>query len=396
MGKKEKEEVEAAIYSTLKKKKSSYSWIKGAVETQEKGKVITCDQRSDHLDTPMVIPSDQGSGQMDTPYDQNRHTQNTRYDMVTRSDLRTYRMTISSLENLSPQQQKIYRYLASIRDARDPSKTVPVGYGRISEKTGVPRATVRKVIHALERYGVIANFQTIKKLHLQGTIYLIKKNLDIGSDLRSHCVTKTMTSLDTPMDTISSSIIDINTTTSSDQGYDHLLAEKLILEDWPQLNPQSLKPFVEEGKFTIEDLQEHLDIAHYNIEKMKNTEKPVRDRYSFLFSTLRKGYITPLEGYKSRTEMALEKRLQLKKQKIERIKALRKELLQAEFEEFYYGLSEEELAEIKKKAEEKYNPQGLISKELQVKLALNEILRKRFAEKGGYSKELNVEIKEDV
>ena len=242
-------------------------------------------------------------------------------------------------------------YLDQIRNPDDPDKTIVISYSEIARALRVKPRGVRSAINGLGKKAVISS-SVYKSVSKQG---LIHRFLQKGSDR----LTRVRPSNVRP----SSSTLYLNNTTTTRIGSDRLtrvrpsdpfpnFIEALDFSDWSKLKPEKLSPFVEMGG---EEIQFILDAARAIIDEKKDTDKPIDNDYAFLFSCLKKGWVDPPKGFKSREEKIAEKKKLYFEEKKKRLEALKEKQFKAAAELVYEQMSSEEKAgfekEIMKKAQ---------------------------------------------
>jgi predicted transcriptional regulator with HTH domain len=252
---------------------------------------------------------------------------------------------------LSALQKKVLGYLDQIRNPDDPDKTIVISYSEIARALRVKPRGVRSAINGLGKKAVISSI-VYKSISKQGLIHrFLQKRSDGLTLVRPSDVRP------------SSSILYLNNTTTTCVGSDGLthvrpsdpfsdFIEALDISDWPKLKPEKLSPFVEMGG---EEIQFILDAAKAIIDEKKDTDKPIDNNHSFLFSCLKKGWVDPPKGFKSREEKIAEKKILYFEKKKKRLEALKEKRLKAASELVWEQMSSEEKAgfekEIIKKAQ---------------------------------------------
>lgn len=248
---------------------------------------------------------------------------------------------------LSALQKKVLGYLDQIRNPDDPDKTIVISYSEIARALRVKPRGVRSAINGLGKKAVISS-SVYKSISKQG---LIHRFLQKGSDGLTHVRP-------------SSSILYLNNNTTTtcvgSDGLTHVrpsdpfpdFIEALDISDWPKLKPEKLSPFVEMGG---EEIQFILDAAKAIIDEKKDTDKPIDNNHSFLFSCLKKGWVDPPKGFNSREEKIAEKKILYFEKKKKILEALKEKRLKAASELVWEQMSSEEKAgfekEIIKKAQ---------------------------------------------
>jgi hypothetical protein len=157
------------------------------------------------------------------------------------------------------------------------------------------------------------------------------------------------------------------------------LLQGLILEDaFQDLNPQSLIPYLDQFE-TTEQIQNFLDMANACITSAKTGNgKPIQNPQGFLFAQLKAGYINPPEGFKSRKVRAQEIRNQQLEAELAALRQLKEQERQLQFELFREKLIPEQLDRLEQEAQAQVKPGLGISKERQIEVAKDEIVKQWF------------------
>jgi hypothetical protein len=272
---------------------------------------------------------------------------------------------------LSKGQERVLKYLLSIRDIHNPSQTVPVGYDSISKSCFLSRNGARKVISELCKKGVLKQSETKRGVR-QGTVYYLESSMRYATESGIH-------------DGLESGIqsATFGGTCSSSKDLKKQLLQELILEEaFQELNPQSLIPYLDQFE-TTEQIQNFLDMANACITATKTGNgKPIQNPQGFLFAQLKAGYINPPEGFKSRKIKAQEIRNQQLEAELATLRRLKEREQKLQFELFREKLTQEQLERLEQEAREQVKPGLGISKERQVEVAKDEIVKRWFEQQG--------------
>lgn len=274
-----------------------------------------------------------------------------------------------------------------MQDPENPRKTVIVSFAEIAQALNIKKRSVRSATDGLAKKGVLKS-TPCRTVTRQGAIYYFFHQVD---RLTSHCVTSDgvtvyRQTVDPP--TCSSNYINKNTTTcvTSDgvtshpqpaetapanpkiqepagRGGQQITLPEFIaaldFSEWPHLQPESLSSYLDKG---IDQAQFILDAAKAVIDFKAQREKPIKDKHSFLFGCLKKGWVQPPEGFKSREERAIEERIKYLEEKRIRIEKLKQEELNALVDLAQANMSTDEIekfeAEIHEEAKRKM-PDGV-------------------------------------
>jgi DNA-binding Lrp family transcriptional regulator len=162
------------------------------------------------------------------------------------------------------------------------------------------------------------------------------------------------------------------------------LQTHLILEGaFQDLNPQSLVPYLDQFG-NLEALQTFLDMANACITATKTGNgKPIQNPQGFLFAQLKAGYINPPEGFKSRKVRAQEIHNQQLEAELATLRQLKERERELQFELFREKLAPEEFERLEREARAQVKPGLGISKERQIEVAKDEIVKQWFEWQGG-------------
>jgi hypothetical protein len=275
---------------------------------------------------------------------------------------------------LSKGQQRVLRYLMANRLPHEPTRTAPVGYDAISRHCFLSRSGSRKVIGELCSKGLIRRLET-QRGETQGSVYHLESDTQYAPYLGKSS---------TPdVDKSSTPDVDKSDTPHICSSSKDLLlqVQDLLLEDaFQDLNPKSLVPHLD--KFdAVEDFQDFLDMANACIAAAHNGRgKPIKNPHGFLFAQLRQGYINPPEGYKSRRVRAQEHRNQQLEAELEELRQLKARERELRFELFRARLTPEDEVRLDQEAHAQVKPGLGISKERQLEVARENLLRAWFAQ----------------
>jgi hypothetical protein len=154
----------------------------------------------------------------------------------------------------------------------------------------------------------------------------------------------------------------------------------LLLEGhFHDLDVRSLEPYLDQFD-SVESLQNFLDMANASIEASKTNAKPIQNPHGFLFAQLRAGYVNPPPGFKSRRVLAQEARNAQLQAELDALRQLQEQEAELRFELFKAGLSDEQKAELEQEAIERVKPGSAVSRERQLDVYREEILREWFAQ----------------
>lgn len=155
----------------------------------------------------------------------------------------------------------------------------------------------------------------------------------------------------------------------------------LLLEGhFQDLDVRSLEPHI--GQFeSVESLQLFLDMANASIDAAAASTKPIQNPHGFLFAQLRAGYINPPPGFKSRRVLAQEAMNAQLQAELAELQRLRKQEAELRFELFKAELSEEQQVELEAEAAKRVQPKAAVSRERQVEVYRDEVLREWFEQK---------------
>jgi hypothetical protein len=273
--------------------------------------------------------------------------------------------------NLSKGQTRVLNYLSKNRNPEYPGQTVIIGYDTISTFCFLSRSGARKVIGELQKKGLITR-RDIRRGKEQGSVYIL------------HSSTQYATKSDTPHESESDTQYATKSDTRSSIDPKKLLRqdlEKLILENaFADLNPHSLSPYIDQFEI-LADLQNFLDMANACIEASKTSgKKPIQNPQGFLFAQLRAGYINPPPGFKSRRVLAQEAMNAQLQAELDALRQLQEQEAELRFELFRAGLSDDQKALLEQEAIKRVKPASAVSRERQLDVYREEILREWFAQ----------------
>jgi hypothetical protein len=148
------------------------------------------------------------------------------------------------------------------------------------------------------------------------------------------------------------------------------------------LNPSSLSPYLDQFGNLVE-LQNFLDMVNACIEASKtNGQKPIQNPHGFLFAQLRAGYVNPPPGFKSRRVLAQEAMNAQLQAELDTLRQLQEQEAELRFELFKAGLSDEQKAVLEQEASSRVKPKAAVSRERQMEVYRDEVLRAWFADQG--------------
>jgi hypothetical protein len=157
----------------------------------------------------------------------------------------------------------------------------------------------------------------------------------------------------------------------------------LLLEGhFHDLDVRSLDPYLDQFE-SVESLQRFLDMTNASIDASKATAKPIQNPHGFLFAQLRAGYINPPPGFKSRqvrAQEAMNAQLQAELAELERLREQEAEL---RLKLFKASLSEEQRSALESEAAKRVQPKTPVSRERQLEVYRDEVLREWFEKEGG-------------
>jgi len=157
----------------------------------------------------------------------------------------------------------------------------------------------------------------------------------------------------------------------------------LLLEGhFYDLDVRSLEPYLDQFE-SVESLQLFLDMANASIDASKANAKPIQNPHGFLFSQLRAGYVNPPPGFKSRRVLAQEAMNAQLQAELDALRQLQEQEAKLRFELFKAGLSDEQQAELEAEAAKRVQPKAAVSRERQLDVYRDEVLREWFEQKRG-------------
>ena len=125
-------------------------------------------------------------------------------------------------------------------------------------------------------------------------------------------------------------------------------------------------------------------MANACIEASKtNGQKPIQNPHGFLFAQLRAGYVNPPPGFKSRRVLAQEAMNAQLQAELAELQRLREQEAELRFELFKAGLSDEQQAELEAEAAKRVQPKAAVSRERQMEVYRDEVLREWFEQERG-------------
>ncbi len=276
-----------------------------------------------------------------------------------------------TMVGLSKGQERVLKYLMSIRDTHNPSQTAPVGYYMVSRSCFLSRNGARKVMSELCRKGLIRQSETKRGEH-QGTVYFLESS------------TQYATKSGTP-DNLESSTqyATFGGTCSSSTDLRKQQLQTLTLEDtFQDLNPQSLVPYLDQFD-TTEQLQNFLDVANACIASAQSGHgKPIQNPQGFLFAQLKAGYINPPADFKSRKIRAQEIRNRRLEEEFATLRHLKEREQELEFALFREKLTEKQQERLEQEARAQYKPGLGLSERRQIAIAKDEIVKQWFQQWG--------------
>ena len=152
----------------------------------------------------------------------------------------------------------------------------------------------------------------------------------------------------------------------------------LLLEGhFHDLDMRSLEPYLDQFE-SLESLQNFLDMANASIDTSKANAKPIQNPHGFLFAQLRAGYVNPPPGFKSRRVLAQEAMNAQLQAELDALRQLQEQEAELRFELFKAGLSDEQKAELEQEAASRVKPKAAVSRERQMEVYRDEILREWF------------------
>jgi hypothetical protein len=152
----------------------------------------------------------------------------------------------------------------------------------------------------------------------------------------------------------------------------------LLLEGhFHDLDVRSLEPYLDQFE-SVESLQLFLDMANASIDASKANAKPIQNPHGFLFAQLRAGYVNPPPGFKSRRVLAQEAMNAQLQAELDALRQLQEQEAELRFELFKAGLSDEQKAELEQEAASRVKPKAAVSRERQMEVYRDEILREWF------------------
>ena len=143
------------------------------------------------------------------------------------------------------------------------------------------------------------------------------------------------------------------------------------------LDVRSLEPYLDQFE-SVESLQLFLDMANASIDASKANAKPIQNPHGFLFAQLRAGYVNPPPGFKSRRVLAQEAMNAQLQAELDTLRQLQEQEAELRFELFKAGLSDEQKAELEQEAASRVKPKAAVSRERQMEVYRDEILREWF------------------
>jgi hypothetical protein len=152
----------------------------------------------------------------------------------------------------------------------------------------------------------------------------------------------------------------------------------LLLErHFYDLDVRSLEPYLDQFD-SVEALQNFLDMANASIEASKTNAKPIQNPHGFLFAQLRAGYVNPPPGFKSRRVLVQEVRNAQLQAELDALRQLQEQEAELRFELFKANLSDEQKAELEQEAARRVQPKAAVSRERQMAVYRDEVLRAWF------------------
>ena len=143
------------------------------------------------------------------------------------------------------------------------------------------------------------------------------------------------------------------------------------------LDVRSLEPYLDQFE-SVESLQLFLDMANASIDASKANAKPIQNPHGFLFAQLRAGYVNPPPGFKSRRVLAQEAMNAQLQVELDALRQLKEQEAELRFELFKAGLSDKQKAELEQEAASRVKPKTAVSRERQMEVYRDEILREWF------------------
>jgi len=156
----------------------------------------------------------------------------------------------------------------------------------------------------------------------------------------------------------------------------------LLEEHFHDLDVRSLAPYLHQFD-SIEALQNFLDMANASIKASKTNAKPIQNPHGFLFAQLRAGYVNPPPGFKSRRLLAQEAMNAQLQAELAELQRLREQAAELRFELFKAGLSDEQQVELEAEAVKRVQPKAAVSRERQMEVYRDEVLREWFEQERG-------------
>ena len=157
----------------------------------------------------------------------------------------------------------------------------------------------------------------------------------------------------------------------------------LLLEGYfHDLDMRSLAPYLDQFE-SVESLQNFLDMANASIEASKTNAKPIQNPHGFLFAQLRAGYVNPPPGFKSRRVVAQEAMNTQLQAELDALRQLQAQEAELRFELFKAGLTDEQKAALEQEATRRVQPKAAVSRERQMAVYRDEVLREWFEQARG-------------
>ena len=285
--------------------------------------------------------------------------------------------TPDSFIGLSKGQERVLRYLIKNRDPEHPHQTVIIGYDTISTFCILSRSGSRKVIGQLQQKGLISRRDVIRGQR-QGSVYVLPSDIPYATKSDTPEKSESDIPYATKSDTRSSSSSSKDLKKLLLQDLDPLILEKAF-ED---LNPSSLSPYLDQFGDLVA-LQNFLDMANASIEASKTNAKPIQNPHGFLFAQLRAGYVNPPPGFKSRRVLAQEARNAQLQAELDALRQLQEQEAELSFELFKANLSDEQKTELEREAAKRVQPKAAVSRERQMGVYRDEVLREWFEQARG-------------
>ena len=157
----------------------------------------------------------------------------------------------------------------------------------------------------------------------------------------------------------------------------------LLLEGYfRDLDVRSLEPYLHQFD-SREALQNFLDMANASIDASKTNAKPIQNPHGFLFAQLRAGYVNPPPGFKSRRVLAQEAINAQLQAELDALRQLQEQEAELRFELFKAGLTNEQKGELEQEAARRVQPKAAVSRERQMGVYRDEVLREWFDQARG-------------